>query len=458
VLVVIFKNYCFAGCWCCTTKHKAQTSTNKKRNHLSKQRQIRISYSIPYITYYLEMRCVIGRCLSCMRKYSKRLAKLGFNTTKQFLIMALIFMLIQYVAVIEPFNRRIGRHMRHLRLIRLQSGHESADLWAGERQRNPALELDQVQKIEIAVAYCKTDISWLTKEIVNYVKSSRKESSENHVHVDPHIKITILSKCNSEDDIPDFEQDINKEFDYDPAFERIDVQVDAISLVNKGGCDLAYFHYITQYLEKNTAAEANNSILLFLKDSPRTKDSFHQVGRWRSIPEMIYYATQGEFICGIKSACSNSVFHDTGIMKRYTLEGYKRHGDKSLSGEDFNGANYKNLGDFVERELDWRFPNEDLTEVCYGGTFAVPASRLFTEPELGTNMKRFEQILRDGAPMSITEHFAERLWAPFLSNPLNEDDTKRVVKLRETIAAKNGSFMGTLLSPRVGGCERKLIF
>jgi hypothetical protein len=173
---------------------------------------------------------------------------------------------------------------------------------------------------------------------------------------------------------------------------------------------------------------------------------------------MIYYATQGEFICGIKSACSNSVFHDTGIMKRYTLEGYKRHGDKSLSGEDFNGANYKNLGDFVERELDWRFPNEDLTEVCYGGTFAVPASRLFTEPELGTNMKRFEQILRDGAPMSITEHFAERLWAPFLSNPLNEDDTKRVVKLRETIAAKNGSFMGTLLSPRVGGCERKLIF
>jgi len=336
--------------------------------------------------------------------------------------------------------------------------HEYAALWSGEKQRNVALELEHVQQVEIALAYCKADISWLTDEIVHYLESYRKKTDDD----DPIIKITILSKCGYEDDIPDFEGDINKNLDAgtntDANFERINVKVNTISLVNKGGCDLAYSHYIDQYLQKRTVATAENSVLLFLKDTPRTMDSIHQSGRWRSIPEMIYYASQGEFICGIKTTCDKSVFHDTNLIKKYSMKDYIRHGDKRISGEGFNGGDYRNLGDFLEKELDWRFPNEDLTEVCYGGTFAVPATRLFAEPKLGKDVKRFGQILRDGASMTIVEHFAERLWAPFLTNPLGEADTQHVLNLMQSIDAKNGSYMGTLMSPRIERCESKIKF
>ena len=171
---------------------------------------------------------------------------------------------------------------------------------------------------------------------------------------------------------------------------------------------------------------------------------------------MIYYAAQGEFICGIKTKCQTSVFHDSIIMKKFTLPAYKRHGDKSLSGEDFNASKYKNLNDFMKRELNWKLPNEELTEVCYGGTFAVPASRLFADPILEKDLKHFEQILLDGPPMSIVEHFAERLWAPFLANPLNEKDTATVLDLRESFAAKYDSYMGTLKSSRIKVCEEDI--
>ena len=43
----------------------------------------------------------------------------------------------------------------------------------------------------------------------------------------------------------------------------------------------------------------------------------------------------------------------------------------------------KHTGYFVKRELDGRFLNGGLAEVCYGGSFAVLALRLFVEPKLG---------------------------------------------------------------------------
>ena len=80
----------------------------------------------------------------------------------------------------------------------------------------------------------------------------------------------------------------------------IKVKVD-VKIENKGGCDLAYLHYINRYNMEHTAASAANTIIVFLKDSPRTNKSLHQSGGWRSVPEMIDYAARGEFICGIKT-------------------------------------------------------------------------------------------------------------------------------------------------------------
>jgi len=407
--------------------------------------------------------------LSPLEKCSTRISKKGFNTTKQFYLVLFVFSLFQYILIIAPFNKSIARQRKATaRII-----HEHAALWTGEQQRNPALELEYVQKIEIVLAYCQSDVSWLTDELVHYVQSYRRESdNDNDV---PELKITILSKCGNTNSIPDFANDINEQLLLDldetptptPTSDsetaesntvQVKVDLEIVNLINKGGCDLAYLHYINRYNTEHSAASAANTIVVFLKDSPRTKKSLHQIGRWRTVPEMISYAAQGEFICGIKTSCQKSVFHDSVIMKKYTLPNYTRHGDASLSGEDFNVSQYKNLNDFMKRELNWRLPNEELTEICYGGTFAVPASRLFADPILEKDLKHFEQILLDGPPMSIVEHFAERLWAAFLANPLNEKDTATVIDLRESFAANNGSYMGTLMTSRIKGCEEDIIF
>ena len=409
--------------------------------------------------------------LSPLERFSTRISKKGFNTIKQFYLVLFVFALFQYILTIAPpFNELIARQrMAEAKVI---IDKHDALLWTGEQQRNPALELEHVQKIEIVLAYCKSDISWLADELVHYVQSYRRESDNNdndHDHDNdvPELKITILSKCGNTNSIPDFANDINKQLSLDlgeiPTSNsetvesnkiHVKVDVEIVNLVNKGGCDLAYLHYINRYIMEHTAASAANTIIVFLKDSPRTNKSLHQSGGWRTVPDMIDYAARGEFICGIKTSCQKSVFHDSVIMKKYTIPLYVRHGDASLSGEDFNVAKYKNLKDFMNRELNWNLPNEELTEVCYGGTFAVPASRLFAHPILEKDLKHVEQILLDGPQMSIVEHFAERLWAAFLANPLNEKDTATVTDLKDSFAAKNGSYMGTLMASRIKGCKQ----
>ena len=409
--------------------------------------------------------------LSPLERFSTRISKKGFNTIKQFYLVLFVFALFQYILTIAPpFNELIARQrMAEAKVI---IDKHDALLWTGEQQRNPALELEHVQKIEIVLAYCKSDISWLADELVHYVQSYRRESDNNdndHDHDNdvPELKITILSKCGNTNSIPDFANDINKQLSLDlgeiPTSNsetvesnkiHVKVDVEIVNLVNKGGCDLAYLHYINRYIMEHTAASAANTIIVFLKDSPRTNKSLHQSGGWRTVPDMIDYAARGEFICGIKTSCQKSVFHDSVIMKKYTIPLYVRHGDASLSGEDFNVAKYKNLKDFMNRELNWNLPNEELTEVCYGGTFAVPASRLFADPILEKDLKHVEQILLDGPQMSIIEHFVERLWAAFLANPLNEKDTATVTDLKDSFAAKNGSYMGTLMASRIKGCKQ----
>ena len=314
-----------------------------------------------------------------------------------------------------------------------------AALWSGE-ERCEACEEKNVKKVEIALAYCKADLSWLTNEIVEYINIIRQESNDEYVYP-PDFRLTILSKCGNDDSVPDFAEDINNELD--DYSRKVKVEVNIVNLVNKGGCDLAYLHFVNQYLDNNTEDSNANSIVLFLKDSPRTKESLHQNGRWRTIPEMIHYASKGEFICGIKPECEKSVFHDTTTLKKFLLKDYVRNGDKKVAGKDFNAASYDNLGDFVKSELDYQFP-EKLTEVCYGGSFAVPATRLFAERQkLKRDLKHFEQLLTNGPHMSVEEHFAERLWAAFFSNPLDAEDAETMLSLRRDIL-EFPWYMGTL--------------
>jgi hypothetical protein len=69
-----------------------------------------------------------------------------------------------------------------------------------------------------------------------------------------------------------------------------------------------------------------------------------------------------------------------------------------------------------------KFPNEHVTEVCYGGTFAVPAYRIMElakEPSVRKVVMDLEEILLTrNVASSVEEHFIERTWAELFANPL----------------------------------------
>jgi hypothetical protein len=115
-------------------------------------------------------------------------------------------------------------------------------------------------------------------------------------------------------------------------------------------------------------------------------------------------------------------------------------------GDEFNAANYVSLDDFITRELKWTFPNDAVTEVCYGGSFGIPASRLFTDQRLKQDLLHLEELLMEGPAMSVVEHFAERLWASFLAKPLDKMDTEIILRSATGVHQEQERYMGTFLN------------
>lgn len=331
------------------------------------------------------------------------------------------------------------------------------DLWKGQRKSTPLDPFDEkhqlsfnskdVRIIEIAVAYCKMDLGWL-KEEIRYDFPKETE-----------IKITILSKCGMEDKLPNFME-----------ASKAVVSQEVLKLNNVGGCDYAYIHFINEYLKRETSGSASSSIIFFVKDTPRNKGALHQPGSFRPLSEILSLASHGEFSCGLKPPPETSVYHDPALLSRFYLKNYVRNGKEQKSiaervkraqeiasgsaPEGFNTANYTNLGNFVERELQsWKFPNDDATEVCYGGVFAIPGSNLYQyEGLLGLIFTRLEEIASEST-MSVVEHFLERLYASLLSNPLDEEETELVLSQATEIIKKEKSFMGTFKNMRMKTCK-----
>ena len=130
----------------------------------------------------------------------------------------------------------------------------SNHLWSGGKAIDTsdptASTITKVQRIEICVAYCHGDLHWIREAMA---KEFPKQVA---------IHLTIMSKCNNEADIPDFGGLSN-------------VKVEVIQLPNKGGCDLAFAHFITRYLSREaplqSSASSSSTALLFLKDTAYTR-------------------------------------------------------------------------------------------------------------------------------------------------------------------------------------------
>ncbi|GFH61941.1 hypothetical protein CTEN210_18417 [Chaetoceros tenuissimus] len=310
---------------------------------------------------------------------------------------------------------------------------ESRLLKGNMDNRDIHVRTENAKTIEIAVAYCNSDLYWLKQAIANGIPSQS------------NIIITFLSKCGNQDMIQKIK------FDSIQNVKKVQVK----NLPNKGGCDIAIANFINEYMVRESLESSANSILFFLKDTPRTTKTCHQLGRYRTFQEMLQVASNGQFVCGVKPACDMSVFHDTSLLKDFKKVNYRRHGDNTWSLNDFNSAGYKNIQDFTTREFgdfDWSFPNEILTEVCYGGSFALPATQLYANPKLKPIISRIEKILSDGPKMSVVEHFIERLWAALLAKPLTRHEAELLLPLRKSISTINGRYMGTLANDTITEC------
>ena len=313
----------------------------------------------------------------------------------------------------------------------------SDHLWSGgkaiDKSDPPTSQITaKIQRIEMVVAYCHADLQWIRRAIANeFFKPVA-------------IHLTIMSKCNNEADIPDFGRLSN-------------VKVEVVQLPNKGGCDLAFVHFITRYLSRESpqqsSASSSSTALVFLKDTENVRPD----GRLRSLDELVSLVLQrDDFVCSLEPQCWMSAYHDVKTLGGFMRNSYTRNGGGPEVGDlQFNPAGYRDLSDFVNRELNWTFPNDEAIQVCYGGQFAVTESRLFNgnRAAAGILFRRLEQLLMKGpAVMSVVEHFVERLWAGILAKPLTPSQVKEILILHEFVLDVQTGHMGPFASENIQGC------
>ena len=307
-------------------------------------------------------------------------------------------------------------------------------LWSGgtrvDTKSNPLL-----QRIEMCVAYCQADLEWI------------REAIANEFLPEVEIRLTIMSKCNNEAKILDFGGLSN-------------VKVEVIQLPNRGGCDLAYAHFILSYLSRKVpmqpSASASSTALLFLKDTAANRYD----GRLRSLSELVRLALQrDDFVCGLEPHCWMSAYHDVKTLGRFIIDSYTRtEGGPTINDTQFNPGGYRDLSDFIVRNLNWTFPNDDAVQVCYGGRFAITESRLLTHHAVMI-FKGLDQVLMEGSEvMNIVEHFVERLWAGILAKPLTLIQVKEILDLREFVLEQQNGHMGVFASENIQGCCKKIVW
>ncbi len=282
----------------------------------------------------------------------------------------------------------------------------------------------RIRTIELVVAYCTSSLEWVQQD--DFLGKISMQGSAT-------IKVTIISKCGMDSNVPDFTKDA-----------RVS-ELSIIPVDNVGGCDYAYSYFINRYAATHSLYEAESCVILFIKDTPRTEDYFKRMPfheKFRSIDEMVHIASRGGFGCGTKPDCDKSPYHSTNDLLKFTMESYVRqtelnkgyHKTWEKSSADFNVHNYQNLEDFQKRALDWTFASQDHVYVCYGGSFAVPASRivrLSRRPTEGRILRDLENVLSRGiiGGTTVEEHYVERTWAGLLSHALTNDQTKIIEEM-----------------------------
>ena len=291
----------------------------------------------------------------------------------------------------------------------------------------------QFQHVHIVVSHCTSELGWLS----GFVKDI------------PTVKtMTVYSKCNQQASIP--------------ADVQSSIVTSIHSLPNKGGCDHSYLYWITQ---EHLQSQDHNSpdVVVFIKDTFRPDATeLMQPGVPRSLSDMLRIVAFRGFGCAVElhrakwenTSPDLSTYHVTKKLRDFALMKYQRtltqnqqqqeapaQDEKKENGEDssFHTPALRKFGKFTKYfEID--LP-KNLTEVCYGGGFAVDASR-FKEFPL-PKWEELEKALKRGDNIEESHHM-ERSWAAILSPPLGQTQIDALWQHSTGVAVRRGSIMGAL--------------
>mmetsp|Transcript_430 Transcript_430/g.640 ORF Transcript_430/g.640 Transcript_430/m.640 type:complete len:333 (+) Transcript_430:78-1076(+) len=272
--------------------------------------------------------------------------------------------------------------------------------WIGD----VASPISNDQPIALFLNYCQGDLAWLSTFLIGHSMSN----------------ITIVSKCGNPI----------------PLGRKMLKRVNTLQLPNVGRNDHTIAHTMSMISKQPKLFE--NHIIVFLKDNLK----IHQQAQSRSLTSMLGVASVNGFGCYLKPRGGASQFHRTDVLGTFNLTLYR---PKVQTNDNSNfKSEFANMGGWLDK-IGVSLPSP-FTSVCYGGSFAVKASRIAavsstTWNAIETSLSRADNI-EEG-------HFAERTWSGLLSPPPTGAQNKildeRTTSINYKLSKDGGGQLGALL-------------
>lgn len=322
------------------------------------------------------------------------------------LVFVIVLFLWKRFAIYRTFQRSLVWYLTIL------SDNPEGALWRGTLVRGAISATGETKpRIDLVVSHCNQPLDWMFEWVSPL----------------PLNKITIVSKC-------------GEEVTGAPLSSHI------IRLPNVGRCDHTYANFISENYDQYEN-DGEDRYLLFLKDNDNSNRNI--VSRHRNLAEMLAIANQRGFACheeqswgwsqgGYWGICQISAYCDWSILSQYTRKEYTRL--QRDGNENFLSKHGDTLGEYAA-VLGIGEAARAVVPVCFGGNFMAHSQQIQNYPR--DTWKRMEQSLsRDN---NIAEgHFAERLWATMLSNPLQPSTVDEILLQRHASCQVEKHFLGVL--------------
>ena len=272
--------------------------------------------------------------------------------------------------------------------------------------------IQEIGKVEISivVSHCKSNIEWIKNYIGN--NYSIKE-------------ITIYSKC-------------DKDVEGLLELEKLSPTVAVIKMPNVGRCDHTFAHWINSHYESIEKERDGNDIVMFLKDNGR-----HQ-SEYLPIDELFSHVSNTGFGCVVKptSVCGKeegindmlvpTMQHTRRFLEIFSSSEYRRL--KRDNNSHFVSEKYADLKSW-EEDMGFVIPESETLPICFRGLFAAQKKQFLNQAK--TSWEQMELSLSRGDNI-VESHYAERLWAPILSD-IDDESARAVDKVFSQYAVKDCS-------------------